>query len=272
VLGVSVGYIGEQIVIGRDRLVLSDSGVCVENGRIVLVGQQRHIREASDQIVVCDDCTIMPGLIDTHVHLALSGGVDPLGDYMRTPPDRLLLQMTRRAAALLNAGVTSARDCGGPALTLTVRDGISAGEVLGPRLLVCGQPITITGGHCHPFGMLADTAEDCRAAARQVLGQGVDFLKVMVTGGTMTHGCPAWQSQYDGPEIDAIVTEGTRWGKPTAAHCHGVQGIALAARAGVRTIEHCSWMVPSGHSYDADITAEIAVKFRSFFVQPETGA
>ena len=177
--------------------------------------------------------------------------------------------MMERAAAMVRAGITTARDLGGGAwLELGIRDRIAAGEVVGPRLLCSGQPITCPGGHCHFWGGEAgSTIEALSVLARQV-SQGVDLIKVMATGGRMTSGSDALAAQFDLTTLSEITATAGAHGLPVAAHCHGTEGIELAARAGVATIEHCSWAGPEGWASDFQEPVANVILERGVWVSP----
>ncbi|MHB1131862.1 MAG: amidohydrolase family protein, partial [Chloroflexota bacterium] len=143
------------------------------------------------------------------------------------------------------------RDCGGPGLvTLAVRDAIADGVVVGPRVLAAGPAITTSAGHLHFLGARADSKEEAVRTARRLVEQGVDFVKVCVTGGNMTAGSNSLRCQYDVETLTALVADVHRLGRQVAVHAHGVDGIAAAVAAGVDTIEHCSWAGEDGDTYD----------------------
>ena len=200
----------------------------------------------------------LPGLCDAHVHLALDperreAAQDGTSDSAET--------MAARARGMVEAGITTARDLGGPAFgALALRDRIARGESLGPRLLCAGQPLTSPKGHCWYWGGEARGPDELRAVVRRQVAAGADWIKVMATGGVLTKGTTPAASQFEQEELDAAVAEARAHGRPTAAHCHGTEGILRAARAGVRTIEHCSFASESGFGAgpDPEVIAEVA--------------
>ncbi len=200
----------------------------------------------------------IPGLCDAHVHIALDPARrEALQDASSDPLDA----MAARASAMLAAGITTARDLGGPEFgALELRDRITRGEILGPRLLCAGQPLTSPRGHCWFWGGEARGADEMRAVVRRQVERGADWIKVMATGGILTKGTTPASSQFDQSELDAAVAEARALGRHTAAHCHGTEGISRAARAGVRTIEHCSFANADGFggAPDADVIADVA--------------
>jgi len=221
----------------------------------------------------CAGMTLIPGLIDAHVHMVLDPSIGSLQEQLAQAPALIRDKMVRRAGEMVRHGITTARDLGGGNwLELELRDRINAGEVLGPRLLCAGQPITSVGGHCHFWG---GEAADL-AAAREVIGRqhahGVDLIKIMATGGMQTPNSEPKDAQFDQATTTAIVATATALGYPVAAHCHGTQGIRQAANAGVASIEHCSWIGADGkrEPYDPETAREIAR--RDVWVSPTINA
>ena len=143
---------------------------------------------------------------------------------------------------------------------------------MGPRLLCAGQPVTSVGGHCHFWGGEANDADTARGVIDRQLERGVDLIKIMATGGMLTKGTSPRSAQFDAATTSAIVHHARRCGMDVAAHCHGTEGIAHAAGAGVATIEHCSWIGDDGRrsGYDPEVAAEIAR--RGIWVSPTISA
>jgi imidazolonepropionase-like amidohydrolase len=210
--------------------------------------------------------TVLPGLIDAHVHLEL----DPERGRPPAPSDpRDAAAMDARASAMVRAGITTARDLGGGTWAeLALRDRIAAGATPGPRLLCAGQPVTSPGGHCHFWGGEAADATAARAVIARQAGRGVDLIKVMATGGMFTRGSRPAAAQFDLATLTDIVEAAAMLGFAVAAHCHGTEGIEFAARAGVRTIEHCSWMGEHGWAGDYDDAIARVVLARGVWVSP----
>lgn len=206
------------------------------------------------------DGTIMPGLVDTHVHLGFDGGPTPV-DRMNgeSDPEQLVL-MLRSARELLSAGVTTARDLGARSyLDVVVRDAIQRGDARGPRLVVSGAPLTPTGGHCWFMGGEADGGYELRTAVRRHHEHGVDSIKIMSTGGFMTKGSAPWFAQYTEDELALAIADAHRLGKKAVAHAHGIQGIKRAVRAGIDALEHCTFVAEDGSlSFDPLVADEIA--------------
>jgi imidazolonepropionase-like amidohydrolase len=212
--------------------------------------------------------TIMPGLIDGHVHLGLDGGPDPAARMREETDAQQLVLMLRSARDLLGVGVTTARDLGARAyLDVVVRDAIAAGLARGPRMVVATRPITVTGGHCWFMGGEADSEDDLRRMVRTHHKHGADLVKVMTTGGFMTKGSAPWYAQFTTEQLAVIVEEARRVDKAVAAHAHGIEGIRRAVEAGVTTVEHCSFVTETNERrFDEALAARIAE--RGIFVCP----
>jgi len=206
------------------------------------------------------DFTIMPGLIDSHVHLAFDGGPNPAARMRAETDEQQLMLMLHSARELLGIGVTTARDLGARGyLAVAVRDAIAAGLARGPRLVVAACPITVTGGHCWFMGGEADSEDDLRRLVRTHHKHGADLIKVMSTGGFMTTGSAPWYAQFTTAQLAVIVEEAARVDKPVAAHAHGTEGIRRAVEAGVTTIEHCSFVTETNERcFSEALAARIA--------------
>jgi len=253
-------------VIRAGRLI-DGSGAAVQNGRSVYVEDGRIVgiepageAPADAEVIDASVSTVLPGLIDGHVHLVFSAGANPLGDLGVEDDQRLLLRSVAAARQALGAGVTTVRDLGGRGgVTFRLRDAITAGLITGPRILAAGSPITITGGHCYFLGLEADDEAGVRAAARSQLKAGANCLKIMATGGRMTPGTNVGRAQFSVAEIHAAVDEARRANVPIAAHALGTDGIRNATQAGVDTIEHCSWLgTTAGVEFDEATAAHMA--------------
>jgi imidazolonepropionase-like amidohydrolase len=204
--------------------------------------------------------TILPGLIDSHVHLGFDGGPDPAARMRAQTDEQQLVLMLRNARDLLGVGVTTARDLGARSFSgLVVRDAIASGLARGPRLVAAGPPVTVTGGHCWFMGGEADSEDDLRRIVRTHHKHGTDLIKVMATGGFMTRGSAPWYAQFTTEQLAVIVAEASRVDKPVAAHAHGLEGIRRAVAAGVSTIEHCSWVTETNERFfDEPLAASMA--------------
>ncbi|MFI5917838.1 amidohydrolase family protein [Streptomyces anulatus] len=251
--------------------VLVDSGTYLENGAILIqgdsitaVGPREQIAERVDADVprFTFEGTVLPGLIDAHVHLAFDGGPDPVSTLQNSTDDVLLDDMRRRAGQLLLSGVTTARDLGdrgGLALRLAAE--ITARRTPGPKIISAGTPLTTPGGHCHFLGGEVSGEAEIRGLVRRNLESGAEVIKIMATGGGLTKGGPkSNESQFSAEELAAVVDEAHTAGVPVAAHAHGSDGITAAVEAGVDTIEHCTWMTDGGLDFRPEVVQQIIDK------------
>lgn len=257
-------YTGSRVVTGRPDEVIERAGVGIEGDRIAWVGPVSDMPPDVQHAETVDlgDATILPGLIDAHVHLGFDGGPDPVSRMKGSTDAQLLILMLRSARELLNSGVTTARELGARGfLDLDVKRAIEAGDAEGPRLVCSTRPLTSTGGHCWFMGCECDSVDDVRRMVRLHHREGADLIKVMATGGFMTAGSAPWFPQFSLEQMRVIVEEAHRLGKKVSAHCHGTEGIRNAVEVGVDTIEHCSW-VGEGMSrvYDPDVAEKIVEK------------
>lgn len=206
------------------------------------------------------DGTLLPGLVDTHVHLGFDGGATPVERMTSESDSEQLVLMLRSAREQLSSGVTTARDLGARGyLDVVVRDAVSRGDARGPRLVVSGAPLTPTGGHCWFMGGEADGRHELRTAVRRHHEHGVDSIKIMATGGFMTKGSAPWFGQYAEDELAFAIADAHRLGKRTVAHAHGIEGIRRAVRAGIDALEHCTFVAADGSlSFDPVLADEIA--------------
>lgn len=230
------------------------TSVLINKGRVEEVASTISAEVRPDLRIDANGQTVIPGLIDSHVHLVFGFGLDPLSEYLNDSDLTIMVRAVRNAQAALGAGITTLRDCGDRGnITLRLRDAINAGILAGPRLLVSGMPLTTTGGHCNFLGLEADSVDEVRKATRGQLKAGVDFVKVMASGGNLTPGSNSRVAQYDADTLEMIVHEAHRVGKKVAAHCHASVSCRDAISAGIDTIEHCSWLEqPTGTTAAAD--------------------
>lgn len=260
----SVAIFADRVVVGPADVVIDDGGILVTGDVIRAVGTHQHVDQAADPQTPRYDYpgSILPGLIDSHVHLAFDGGPDPLSTVATADPATLLLAMAGRAQQLLHAGVTTARDLGDRgALSVVLREAIACGTLAGPRVLAATIPLTAPGGHCGFLGGEVSTDTDIRQQITRNAEAGADLIKVMASGGALTPTGPRmWEAQFTSEQLQLIVHLAHQHGLAVAAHAHGTHTIADCVHAGVQTIEHCSWRTDSGLHYDEDIARQIATR------------
>lgn len=252
--------VGGQVWDGvSDGLVRADIGT---SGATIVEGALDDARTLD-----VSGLTVLPGLIEAHAHLCFNAGSDWRAVYDGDTPGGMLLRMAGYARRMLDAGITTVRDLGAPtSLAIELREAARHGVVTAPDLLVAGAPITITGGHCWFMGGEADGIEGVRLAVRQRHKAGVDWIKVMASGGNMTPGSDPLRAQYTVDELRTILDEAHRHGLRVTAHAHGVEGIRVAVEAGVDGLEHCSFQTDRGSVKD-DATIE-AIARQGIVVSP----
>jgi imidazolonepropionase-like amidohydrolase len=235
---------------------LADQMILIEDGRIVSSGAAVEAKVPADAVrIELPNATVLPGLIDAHTHLTM----EPRFGY-----DRLAISVPREALIgaknarlTLLAGFTTARNVGASGYSdVALRDSINAGDVPGPRLLVSGPALSITGGHCDNNMLpseyhatsdgVADGIAGVQHKVRENIKYGADLIKVCATGGVLSLGDNPQHSQYTLEEMKAIVADAHRLGRKVAAHAHGAEGIRWAAEAGVDSIEHGSYIDDAG--------------------------
>lgn len=235
---------GVRLVDGRGELARS-TDLLVRDGRIERIGAIPAPSGA--RLIDGPGWTVVPGLMNAHVHVTMDGSADPASDLAADGgADRILAAARRRLRSTLAAGVTTVRDLGSPdRLAITLAGEVARGELAGPRIIAAGRPICAVGGHGHTFMSVEVRGPDqAAAAARAELAAGARVLKVMATGGMMTPGQTAGEQQLMLDEMRAVVDVARTAGVPVAAHSEGIEGSLAAIEAGVATIEH-------GHGLDA---------------------
>jgi imidazolonepropionase-like amidohydrolase len=245
----------KHIVIRAERVLdvktgqtLREAAIVIEGDKIASVGPASAVPLAADTTVInLPTATVLPGLIDAHTHLTFNPnfGYETLG--ISVPREALI--GAHNARVTLEAGFTTVRNVGAHAYSdVALRDAINAGDVPGPRMLVSGPALSITGGHCDndllPFEYhatsegVADGVESVQHKTREIIKYGADLIKVCATGGVLSKGDDPNASQYTLEEMKAIVADAHRLGRKVAAHAHGAQGVIWASEAGVDSVEH----------------------------------
>jgi imidazolonepropionase-like amidohydrolase len=249
----------EWLVDGTGAPPLEGHALLIEDDRIqavVPLGQLAH-----DQAVErLPGVTLLPGLINCHVHLSLPGDNTPYLPWFDGQSDVALgLRAAHNAHTALRAGITTVRDCGARhATVLDVRQAQHDGLVSCARIVSCGWPLTITGGHMRPFGGEADGKEGVRVMVRRIVSAGTDFLKVAGSGGGTPGSLPAYPS-FSVPEVRTIIYTGRSLGRKVTMHCTATAAIANALEAGVDSIEHGYFTAPgNGFAFEKRFAGGLA--------------
>jgi imidazolonepropionase-like amidohydrolase len=212
-----------------------DAVIELRDGRIV--GIHARLPHGSGAVVDWSARTVIPGLVDAHDHLTLDLGDERLQSLEPEPWSALV--GAGNAARILAAGITTVRDCGARRhLDVQLRKAIETGVIRGPRILVSGVPLTVTGGQCWFLGGEVDSPAEIRRLIRQQVKAGVDWIKVFVTGGVATKGSNMLRAAFSAEDLRIIVDEAHEAERLVVAHCHGGPGTRHAALAGVDTLEH----------------------------------
>jgi imidazolonepropionase-like amidohydrolase len=230
--------------------VLRDQVIRIENGTVASVGP----RAAGAPVDIdLGDVTLLPGLIDAHVHLVGGEELTPYEDLKQTAP-RAAIEGVANARKTLLAGFTTVRDLGSRDFAdVALRDAIAAGSVPGPRMLVAVKSLSATGGHgddnelpedihVERYKALADGPDAIRHKVRENVKYGADWIKLLATGGVMSAGTDPSMADYTEEEVHAAVVAAADKRRDIAVHAHGTEGIKRSIRAGARSIEHASML------------------------------
>ncbi len=220
--------------------ILRETGQVTENGYVVFdesgileLGEGEYRGEDLDEKIDGEGKTLMPGLIDCHVHLGY-GGLSP-----DTPEVEQGMAIAMQMREFLKYGITTVRSMGTKDdCDIKMRNLIASGYLTGPRIIASGQGMCITGGHGWPMNYECDTPDEAKKAARKAIYAGADILKMFATGGMATKGSIPNAPQMSEEQMRAVCREADRTGLLTGAHCTGIEGAQRAIRAGVRSIEH----------------------------------
>lgn len=251
----TIVYCGRLIDPGAGT-VLSEMSIVVSGGEIASVEKGYMAAAAGDKVIDLKDRTVMPGLIDSHVHLEGEFGRQAqLKEFTMGTAD-IAFQSTVYARTTLMAGFTTVRDVGGTGVNIALRNAINKGLVVGPHVYTAGKIISSTGGHGDPThgyrdGLyaepsftetVADGKDACIKAVRQMYKEGADLIKITASGGVLSLEKDGLGAQFSDEELRAIVETARDYGMAVAAHAHGAEAIKRAIRAGVTSIEHGTFM------------------------------
>lgn len=252
-----------RLIDGAGAAPINNAIVIVTDNKITSVGDANSVRVPSGaKVINLGDVTLLPGFIDAHTHLIGRVLGDPDGDMaaVKDYESFAAILSVRNARDTLMAGFTSVRNVGasGPFDDMALRKAINEGWTPGPRIETAGHALGITGGHCDENGFrpglmdrgiadgIANGPEEIRAAVRYQIKYGADVIKTCATGGVLSEGDAVGATQYSFEELKALVEEANKLERKVAAHAHGTEGIKLAVRAGVSSIEHGSFLDEEG--------------------------
>jgi len=244
-----------RLIDGRADTVREQVTVVVLANKIVSVDRGFTAPQAGDKVLDHKSRTVLPGLIDLHVHLQGYPGPERYLERFTLNPEDLAFRSVKFAKITLHAGFTTVRDLGGEQV-VALRRAIEQGYVEGPRIIAAGRSIATTGGHADPSNSfrrdlqgdpgpdkgVINGPDDARKAVRQRYKEGSDVIKVTATGGVLSVAKDGFRPQVTQDELNALVQTARDLGLPTAAHAHGDEGMKRAVLAGITTIEHGTMM------------------------------
>jgi imidazolonepropionase-like amidohydrolase len=253
---------GAHLLDGSGTPPVNRAAVLIEGGRIVGLGRVADVHVPDGAFVDrrdYGDATILPGLVDAHTHLVAPGDGTLGDDIAKEDDDLLLLQAAKNARTLLHSGVTTLRENGAKGkVAFSLREGVRRKLAPGPRMVICGRPIAITGGHMGYFGSEADGETAVRAEVRKLLKEGADYIKIVASGGSTRTSDPN-RASYTVSELAAMTEEAHRHGKLTAAHCTSAQSVQNCLDADVDMIIHCIFTEPDGtYRFRPDLVERLA--------------
>ena len=240
----------DVLIDGTGSEARGNSCVVIEDGRLAFVGTQQELDSAFPDRSGWDEidsagASLIPGMIDGHAHLTIENKDDTSYPGIDAPREAIVLYTLQAAREAVAAGLTTIADCGSIGDTLLyVRDSINQGVTVGPRILAAGPSITTTAGHGHYLGIeeLADNADQIKIAIRKLVFRGVDFIKIMATGGASDPPSNRYRAQYSEEEMRVAVEDAHRLRKRIVAHVNPTEGIINSVRAGVDALAHCNWL------------------------------
>ena len=245
-----------KLIDTKNLKVIEKVSIVVKGNKIVSVDNGFTKAESGDKIIDLKNQTVMPGLIDMHVHLESETNPNAYLDRFTKNPGDLAYQALVHAKKNLMAGFTTVRDLGGTNVVISLRNAVNRGLVDGPRIFTAGVAIGSTGGHADDSNGLNDSfkkdlgpedgvvngTRDAQKAVRQRYKEGSDLIKITSTGGVLSYAKDGMGAQFTEEEIKAIVSTAKDYGFKVAAHAHGVEGMKRAIIAGVNSIEHGTFM------------------------------
>lgn len=240
----------------KNKKVLESVSVIIEGNKIIDVKSGYVEARPSDKLINLKNKTVMPGLMDMHVHLESETKKGGAVDRFTKNPADVAFESEGYARTTLMTGFTTVRDLGGSGVNIALRNAVNKGLIVGPRIFTAGKSIATTGGHADPTNgfrkdLMGDPgpnegvingADEARKAVRQRYKDGADLIKITSTAGVLSQAKDASGAQFTDEELKAIVETAKDYGFRVAAHAHGAEGMKRAIRAGVSSIEHGTYM------------------------------
>ena len=244
-----------SLIDGKSSLLQKEMTIVIESNKIIDVRKGYQSGTPKDKLIDLRNQTVMPGFIDSHVHLSSETSKNQYMEEFTLNDDDYALKAVKFCERTLMAGFTTVRDLGGH-VAISLRNAISQGDIIGPRILAAGKSIATTGGHADPSNGysraiigdpeakdgVVNSPEEGRKAVRQRYKEGSDVIKITATGGVLSNAKDGAGAQFTEAEIEAIVSTAKDYGYRVAAHAHGAEGMKRAIRAGVSSIEHGTFM------------------------------
>lgn len=233
--------------------------VHVRDGRVLAVDRTGALPSGTHVLDLGPEVFLMPGLVETHIHLAFDASAQAVASLDSADDEQLLTTMRQAARRVVMSGITTVRDLGDRNfLSLVLAEEFRRAPEQGPEILAAGPPITTRGGHCCFMGGEAEGTQELIAAVRERHERGCAVVKIMASGGNMTVGSDPAASQFSSSQIRTVVDESHRLGMPVAAHAHGTGAIVDAVSAGVDTIEHASFWQQELRQLDQGMLRDLA--------------
>lgn len=229
-----------RFIDGRGKDSIEKASILVEDSIVkhIFINEEVQINDKM-QVVDLTGKTVMPGMINCHIHITMEPVGDPFELMLKESTTKTALRAVENLKKHLKSGVTFFRDLGGPNfIDIELKKAVTEGLVEGPDFLASGKVLTMTGGHGWKMGRECNGPDDVRAAAREQLKAGADVIKIMATGGVMTDGVEPGSAQLTLEEMKAGIEEAHKAGRKTATHAQGTTGIKNAILAGIDSIEH----------------------------------
>ncbi len=244
------------LIDGIGNAAKTNMTIIVEKNKITGVENGFTTAQSGDEIIDLKNKTVLPGLIDMHVHLESETSKDAATKRMSMSSADVAFEAQKNGLTTLMAGFTTVRDLGGTGVNISLRNAINKGIVVGPRIFTSGKTVATTGGHGDPTNGwrpdvsfpenfddgVVDSRDEARRAVRQRYKDGADWIKITATGGVLSIAKNGKAPQFQPDELDGIISTANDYGFKVAAHAHGAEGMKRALKAGVTTIEHGTFM------------------------------